>query len=90
MHVTAEFMLAADRPRTVGGIRPKSACPGPFRRARNGHGLADRIGTLQEGKLADLLVFDGDPLEDITALQGTARMHVVMTGGTVAIDRAGS
>lgn len=53
-------------------------------------GLADRIGTLEEGKLADLLVFDGDPLADIKTLQDTARVHVVMTGGTVAVDRVAS
>jgi imidazolonepropionase-like amidohydrolase len=26
---------------------------------------ADKLGTMEEGKLADLLVIDGDPLEDI-------------------------
>jgi imidazolonepropionase-like amidohydrolase len=50
-------------------------------------GLDHRIGTLEEGKLADLLIFDGDPLDDIKLLQDTARIHVVMTSGKVAIDR---
>ncbi len=51
-------------------------------------GLADRIGTLEEGKLADLLIFDGDPLEDIKTLQDITRIHVVMTAGTIAVDRS--
>jgi len=28
-------------------------------------GLGDDLGTVSEGKLADLLVLDGDPLEDV-------------------------
>lgn len=50
-------------------------------------GLDDQIGTLEEGKVADLVIFDGDPLQDIKALQDTARVHVVMTGGMAAVDR---
>lgn len=50
-------------------------------------GLAEEIGTLEEGKVADLLVFDGDPLDDIKTLQDVARMHLVLTNGEVAVDR---
>jgi imidazolonepropionase-like amidohydrolase len=32
------------------------------------NGLADRLGTLQPGKLADVVVVDGNPLEDIDAV----------------------
>jgi imidazolonepropionase-like amidohydrolase len=45
-------------------------------------GLADRLGTLQPGKLADLVIVDGDPLRDIAALQ---RVHMVVKGGEVLI-----
>src|SRR5262249_29314663 len=41
-------------------------------------GLADRIGTIEEGKLADLILVDGQPLDDIATLQDAARVHVVM------------
>jgi imidazolonepropionase-like amidohydrolase len=45
-------------------------------------GMADCIGTLQPGKLADLVLVDGDPLRDITALQ---RIHTVVKGGEVVV-----
>jgi imidazolonepropionase-like amidohydrolase len=32
-------------------------------------GIADKVGTLEAGKLADLLVIEGDPLQDIKALR---------------------
>jgi imidazolonepropionase-like amidohydrolase len=30
---------------------------------------ADKLGTIEEGKIADLLVIEGDPLEDIRNLR---------------------
>lgn len=41
------------------------------------------LGTLEEGKLADLLVVDGDPIDDITVLQDPARIVAVMQRGQV-------
>ena len=41
------------------------------------------VGTLEEGKLADLLVVDGDPLADITVLQDPERLEVIMKDGAV-------
>jgi imidazolonepropionase-like amidohydrolase len=38
------------------------------------------IGTLEPGKLADLVVVNGDPLADITILQDRTRLSV-MKGG---------
>ena len=41
-------------------------------------GDADKLGTLDVGKLADLVVVDGDPLEDISALRNV--VHVFLDG----------
>ena len=47
---------------------------------------AANVGTLEAGKLADLLVVDGDPLEDITILQHRERLRLVMLGGVAYKD----
>jgi imidazolonepropionase-like amidohydrolase len=43
-------------------------------------GWSDRIGTLEQGKFADMIAVDGDPIKDITLLQHPV---FVMKGGTV-------
>ena len=44
-------------------------------------GLDDLVGTVEPGKLADLLVVDGDPLEDIGVLVDADRIHLVIQSG---------
>jgi imidazolonepropionase-like amidohydrolase len=46
--------------------------------------LADRIGTLAEGRVADLLAVRDDPARDLAALREPA---IVMQGGKVVVDR---
>lgn len=41
----------------------------------------DSLGSLVPGKLADLVVVDGDPLADIRVLQDMARIRLVLQGG---------
>ena len=41
-------------------------------------GMGDQIGTLQTGKLADIVIVDGNPMEDMGAMQ---RVHGVIKGG---------
>jgi imidazolonepropionase-like amidohydrolase len=46
----------------------------------------DDIGTVTEGKLADLVVFDGDPLEDPELFDQPERVVLVIQGGKVVKD----
>jgi imidazolonepropionase-like amidohydrolase len=43
-------------------------------------GMQSQIGTIEVGKLADIVAVPGDPLKDITALQ---KVDFVMKGGVV-------
>jgi imidazolonepropionase-like amidohydrolase len=48
---------------------------------RNGYG---RVGVLEEGALADLLIVEGNPLEDIKLLEEPARnLRVIVKDGRV-------
>ena len=50
-------------------------------------GRSDEFGTLEKGKLADVLVIDGDPVKNIDVLTQRAKFLAVMQGGVV---KAGS
>ena len=47
-------------------------------------GMEDLIGTVEEGKLADLLVVDGNPLEDISVLQEAKNLKIIMKDGRIS------
>jgi imidazolonepropionase-like amidohydrolase len=49
-------------------------------------GWSDKVGTLEAGKLADLIAVDGDPLQDVTTLE---RVKFVMKGGEVVRNEYG-
>jgi imidazolonepropionase-like amidohydrolase len=44
-------------------------------------GLGSRLGTIEPGKLADLIVVEGDPVKDISVLQRKEQIVVVMKDG---------
>ena len=46
-------------------------------------GRGDEFGTLEKGKLADVLVVDGDPMRDIAVLEDRAKFLAVLQGGVV-------
>jgi len=45
--------------------------------------LGEQVGTLEAGKLADILVIDGNPLDDITVFQDSERITVYKEGALV-------
>jgi len=50
-------------------------------------GRGDEFGTLEPGKLADVLVVDGDVVADISLLEDRSRFIAVMQGGVVKAGR---
>jgi imidazolonepropionase-like amidohydrolase len=49
--------------------------------------MGDKTGTIEPGKLADIIVVDGNPLADIKILQDAEKIEIVMLEGKVEIDR---
>jgi len=50
-------------------------------------GMERDIGTVEKGKLADLVVADGDPLADVKLLQNPERIALVLKGGEIVANR---
>ena len=50
-------------------------------------GREHEFGTVEKGKLADLIVVAGDPLGDVRILQNPERIALVLKGGEVAANR---
>ena len=65
------------------GMRPMDAVVAATRNAAENLGLAPDVGTLEVGRLADIVVVDGDPSSDITA---AGRVRFVMKDGVLARD----
>ena len=53
-------------------------------------GRAEDLGTVAAGKLADLLVVDGDPVADINLLRNPDALLAVLLGGHPVTDRLAS
>jgi imidazolonepropionase-like amidohydrolase len=63
------------------GLSPMEAIVSATRVAAETLGLGSGLGTIEPGKLADLIVVEGDPLKDIAVLQVKEKMVVVMKDG---------
>ncbi len=64
-----------------GGMTPMQAIVASTRTASECIHMQSDVGTIEPGKLADLLVVDGDPLADIKVLQDRERLALIMQGG---------
>lgn len=70
------------------GMSPTEAITTATRNAAEALGLGSELGTLEAGKLADVVAVRGDPTSDIRLLQDPARVVIVMKAGRVYVDRA--
>jgi imidazolonepropionase-like amidohydrolase len=52
--------------------------------------MQDKIGTVEPGKYADLLVVEGNPLRNLRVFQNTDNLKVIMKGGRLAKKTLGS
>ena len=62
------------------GLGPSLALQSATRVAAEALGAEDLLGTIEEGKVADLVLLDGDPLEDIRNLR---RAEIVIVNGRI-------
>ena len=69
------------------GMKPMDAILASTRTAAALLNRNDSLGTVEPGKLADLIVVDGDPLDDIAVLQDPARILLVLRSGAIHADR---
>lgn len=64
----------------LGGLSPMEAIVSATKTSA-GFLLRDDLGTLEEGKLADVIVVQGNPLEDMDLLVGPEHIHTVIQNG---------
>jgi imidazolonepropionase-like amidohydrolase len=70
------------------GLTPAEALVAATRTAAEALGLGEHIGTVTEGKLADLIVVDGDPLTEPRLLSDPGRIWLVLQLGVPVAGQA--
>ena len=63
------------------GMSPMQAIVASTRTASECAHIDDEVGTLEPGKVADVLVVDGDPLDDIGVLEDRSKLLMIMQSG---------
>jgi imidazolonepropionase-like amidohydrolase len=69
------------------GMKPLEALRAATGWAAECIGRGEDLGTVEKGKLADLVVVAGDPLADVSVLQDAKQIALVVKDGTIAADR---
>jgi imidazolonepropionase-like amidohydrolase len=72
------------------GLTPHEAIVAATRNTARALGIGGRVGTIEPGKLADLVVVDGDPLTDVGVLAAGDAVALVLKEGRVEVDRLGA
>jgi imidazolonepropionase-like amidohydrolase len=69
------------------GLTPLQAIVAATKTSAEAMMMGGKTGTLEAGKLADVVVVNGNPLEDITMLIEEARIGMVLKGGEMVVNR---
>jgi imidazolonepropionase-like amidohydrolase len=69
------------------GLTPMQALSAGTQWAARCLALEREVGTLERGRLADLVVANGNPLHDIGVLADQTRIELVFKGGVLCADR---
>lgn len=69
------------------GMSPAEALATATKNSAEVLGVAGEVGTLEVGKVADLVALARNPLDDITVLQDRESIELVMRDGDVLVDR---
>ncbi|MGB9671561.1 MAG: amidohydrolase family protein, partial [Candidatus Norongarragalinales archaeon] len=70
------------------GMSPMDAIVSATRIGAEALGISDKVGAIEEGKTADLLIINGNPLDDITILLEKDNIQIVMKEGKVLVRRS--
>jgi imidazolonepropionase-like amidohydrolase len=69
------------------GIAPLDVIGWATRHGAEAMGRGDDLGRIAPGRLADLVVVDGDPSVDISVLRDAEKIRAVAKGGKLVVDR---
>ncbi|MGQ9543752.1 MAG: amidohydrolase family protein [Candidatus Bathyarchaeia archaeon] len=69
------------------GMTPMQALIAATKTAAECLGIEDQVGTLEPGKVADIIVVDGNPLDNINILHIESKIKLVMKEGKIVVTR---
>lgn len=69
------------------GMSPTEAIVAGTRNAAHAVGLGNKIGTLESGKIADIIVVKGNPVSDISLFRKRENIQLVMRDGEILVNK---
>ena len=70
----------------IGGMTPMQAIVAATKTGAECNRMSDDVGTIEVGKLADILVVEGNPLDQISILEDKSNLLMIMQGGNAHED----